>query len=573
MQKKILISLILIVVLPIALLTWLGLRMAHNEQQVGQAQLQSLVHTQLSTIDEAITGYFYNVQNDLLNSAKGLDLTSGALRNFTEHANQIRQILVLDAKGKRLYPSSSEMLSEAEKQFIQRIAPILDNPRILTQGAGLNLAASNTFSLASLKNNTNNKSRDVNNTYQSENGEGATAQFGWYVWHWNAELHQLFWWRDAQQRVIAFELSPVSVLSDIITRLPTTVNTPAMSNSSTRLINSNGQIIYEWGKYQVKQGEKYIAMLPLSHPLGSWKLEYYGPAINGTTTANSLSILVAVLLIGTALTALATYLYREHQRELRVAQQRVNFVNQVSHELKTPLTNIRLYAELLEAEVAEVFEDEQDQISEQFGAKEETKQGAQEAEKARKYIAIITAESQRLSRLISNILRFGQLQKSHLELHLQNARVDDIIQNSVLAFTPALQARGVEIHLDLHANALVMLDTEALEQILNNLISNAEKYAASGAALHIASAQTGAISNIVVRDFGPGIPARERVRVFQAFYRISSLLSDGVTGTGIGLDIARQLARLHGGDLALQDVDVGACFALTLHTPSAKEIS
>lgn len=569
MQKKILISLILIVVLPIALLTWLGLRMAHNEQQVGQAQLQSLVHTQLSNIDEAITGYFYNVQNDLLNSAKGLDLTSDALRNFTQHANQIRQILVLDAKGKRLYPSSSEILSEAEKQFIQRIAPILDNPRILTQGAGLSLAASNTFSLTSLKNNTNNKRLDVNHTYQSENGEGATAQFGWYVWHWNAELHQLFWWRDAQQRVIAFELSPVSVLSDIIARLPATVNTPAMSNSSTRLINSNGQIIYEWGKYQVKQGEKYIAMLPLSHPLGSWKLEYYGRAINGTTTANSLSILVAVLLIGTALTALATYLYREHQRELRVAQQRVNFVNQVSHELKTPLTNIRLYAELLEAEVAEVFEDEQDQEEVKQGAK----QGAQEAEKARKYIAIITAESQRLSRLISNILRFGQLQKSHLELHLKNARVDDIIQNSVLAFTPALQARGVEIHLDLHANSLVMLDTEALEQILNNLISNAEKYAASGAALHITSAQTAAISNIVVRDFGPGIPTRERVRVFQAFYRISSLLSDGVTGTGIGLDIARRLARLHGGDLVLQDVNVGACFALTLHTPSAKEIS
>jgi signal transduction histidine kinase len=312
--------------------------------------------------------------------------------------------------------------------------------------------------------------------------------------------------------------------------------------------------MYEWGKYQVKQDEKSTAMIPLSHPLGSWKLEYYAPALTGATTTNSLSIVVGVLLIGIALTALATYLYREHQREVRVAQQRVNFVNQVSHELKTPLTNIRLYAELLETEVADVFDDEQQQ----------------EGEKARKYIAIITAESQRLSRLIANVLRFGQLQKSQLDLRLQAAKLDEVIQRCVLAFSPALKAKGIVVSLDLHANILVMLDTEALEQILNNLISNAEKYAASGAALHISSTQTFDLSTILVRDFGLGIAALERVRIFQPFYRVSSLLSDGVTGTGIGLDIARQLARLHGGDLVLQEVDIGACFKLTLHTPAAK---
>jgi signal transduction histidine kinase len=264
-----------------------------------------------------------------------------------------------------------------------------------------------------------------------------------------------------------------------------------------------------------------------------------------------------VLLIGSALTALATYLYREHQREVRIAQQRVNFVNQVSHELKTPLTNIRLYAELLENEVGEIFEEAQHQ----------------DGDKARKYIAIITAESQRLSRLISNVLRFGQLQKSQLELRLQHAKIDEVIQRCVLAFDPALKEKNINVRLELHAISLVMLDTEALEQILNNLISNAEKYAASGTALHISSSQANDISTITVKDFGPGIPARERTRVFQAFYRVSSLLVDGVTGTGIGLDIARQLARLHGGDLVLQDADIGACFTVTLHTPPVKEIT
>ena len=558
LQKKILISLILIVSLPIALLAWLGLRMAHNEQQVVQVQLQSLVNAQLASVDEAITTYFYNVQNDLLSSASGLDLTKEGIQNFTNHSSQIRQILVLDASGKRLYPSTTDMLSEAEKQFIQRTAAIWDNPRILTQGAGLTLAPSVTFSLSSRKSNAgNNEKRESTSLEKNGNGEAAAAQFGWYAWHWNAELHQLFWWRDAQQRVIGFELSPVTVLSDIIARLPATVDTPAMRNSSTRLINSSGQIMYEWGKYQAKPDEKSVAMLPLSHPLGSWKLEYYAPALSGAATATSLSILVAVILIGAALAALATYLYREHQREVRVAQQRVNFVNQVSHELKTPLTNIRLYAELLENEVSDIFEEEQHQ----------------EGVKARKYIAIITAESQRLSRLISNVLRFGQLQKSQLELRLQQATIDEVIQRCLLAFSPALQEKNIKVSLDLHASTLVMFDTEALEQILNNLISNAEKYAASGTALHISSAQTSNISSITVKDFGPGIPLRERTRIFQPFYRISSLLSDGVTGTGIGLDIARQLARLHGGDLVLQEADIGACFIVTLHTPAVKEIT
>lgn len=557
MQKKILISLILIVLLPIGLLTWLGLRMAHNEQQLVQAQLQTLINAQLASVDEAITGYFYNVQNDLLASARDLDLSKESLQNFTGNSTQVRHILVIDANGKRLYPSPTEMLSAADMQFIQRTAAIWDNPRILTQGAALALAPSITFSLSSRKNVINktddNSTREISSPYK--NADMTAAQSGWYAWHWNAELHQIFWWRDAGQRVIGFELAPVAVLSDIIARLPATIDTAAMSNSSTRLINSGGQIIYEWGKYQVKPDEKSVAMMPLSHPLGSWKLEYYAPALTGAATANSLSIVVGVLLLASALAALATYLYREHQREVRVAQQRVNFVNQVSHELKTPLTNIRLYAELLETEVADVFEDQQQQ----------------EGDKARKYIAIITAESQRLSRLIANVLRFGQLQKSQLELRMQAAQIDEVIQRCVLAFSPALQGKGIAVSLDLQAEAVVMLDTEALEQILNNLISNAEKYAASGAALHISSKQNADLSTIAVRDFGPGIAAAERARIFQPFYRVSSLLSDGVTGTGIGLDIARQLARLHGGDLVLQEVEVGACFTLTLHTPAAKE--
>ena len=149
---------------------------------------------------------------------------------------------------------------------------------------------------------------------------------------------------------------------------------------------------------------------------------------------------------------------------------------------------------------------------------------------------------------------------------LANVLLDDVVQRCSDAFQPALDAKSITVQLQAHADGLVMLDAQALEQILNNLLSNAEKYAASGAAVHIETSQADGISTLDVRDFGPGIAKRERERVFEPFYRVSSRLSDGVAGTGMGLDIARQLARQHGGDITLREVESGACFRITLRT-------
>jgi signal transduction histidine kinase len=97
-----------------------------------------------------------------------------------------------------------------------------------------------------------------------------------------------------------------------------------------------------------------------------------------------------------------------------------------------------------------------------------------------------------------------------------------------------------------------------------------EKYAAGGARVEIATWQQREQSVICVRDYGPGIPKREREKIFQPFYRISHKLSDGVTGTGIGLTITRELTRLHGGDLELLPGSPGACFQVSLKTPEVE---
>ncbi|MDZ7937141.1 MAG: hypothetical protein U5M53_02190 [Rhodoferax sp.] len=134
MQKKIAITLLLIVLLPVAGLAWLGLRMAHNEQQVVAAQVQSLVHAQLQGVDDAIQGYFLELQDSLLAQLNQRPLDNDSLKQLARESAQVQQVLVIAADGSRVLPAPGAPLSESEKQFMQRTSALWDNPSLLTQG-------------------------------------------------------------------------------------------------------------------------------------------------------------------------------------------------------------------------------------------------------------------------------------------------------------------------------------------------------------------------------------------------------------------------------------------------------
>jgi signal transduction histidine kinase len=252
---------------------------------------------------------------------------------------------------------------------------------------------------------------------------------------------------------------------------------------------------------------------------------------------------------------LAVYFYRAHRQEMREAEQRVTFVNQVSHELKTPLTNIRLYAEMAEDKIQAM--------------------DLPEGSKLQHCLDVVTEESQRLSRLIANVLAFAKQKRGEAVLRPRAGSVDAIIASAVEIFRPTLTQKGIRVELVSKATQQVMVDPDVLSQIIANLVSNVEKYASSGGLLRITSHQEGDTTEIHVEDHGPGIPKGQLHRVFLPFVRLSHRVSDGVAGTGIGLSIARQHARLHGGDLTLQSTGQGAgCrFVLSIHTPSASSNS
>jgi signal transduction histidine kinase len=182
-------------------------------------------------------------------------------------------------------------------------------------------------------------------------------------------------------------------------------------------------------------------------------------------------------------------------------------------------------------------------------------------------VSIIQNESQRLSRLINNVLQFARPLGNQRTLQLELAVIDDIVRDVVASFRPRLESLGFEIQLDLAVTERRSLDADAVEQILINLVSNSEKYAAGGKWLSIITRSSDEQVEILVTDRGPGIPPRFAEKIFDPFVRISDRI-ESPAGTGIGLAIVRQLARLHGGDCRLVASQGGACFSCILHAKS-----
>jgi signal transduction histidine kinase len=424
----------------------------------------------------------------------------------------------LDARGQRTHPPSGALATDDEQAFVARtraiwsgVAPVYTTPR--PEGAPA----------ASSLDNVTRKLDPV-----------TAPSTGWLAWHWEEGLHLLFYVRRARD-TLGVELDRTALVARYLGRLPN--DEPGGARVS--LVDARGDVVYAWGHAPWARPPAPLASLALPHPLDSYRLTYVVETSLGPPLA-----LAAVVL---ALVALAFVVARERGRALREAEARMSFVTQVSHELKTPLTNIRLYAELL-GEALEGLDDDA-------------------VEAPRRHLAVIDLETQRLSRLIHDVLSFSRRQSGRLELHPREVDVEELAARVLAQFTPAFAAKGLVATLHGAAPTPRSLDPDAVAQILGNLLSNAEKYAASGRAIEVELAQDTASTTIAVRDHGPGVPAAERARIFEPFYRSSDALSDGAAGTGIGLTIARALAELHGGALVVEDAAPGAGFRLTLPHP------
>jgi len=189
-----------------------------------------------------------------------------------------------------------------------------------------------------------------------------------------------------------------------------------------------------------------------------------------------------------------------------------------------------------------------------------------EAAQLQPRLEVIVSESRRLSRLIGNVLMFAKQERKPITLKHKAGCIDAAIRAVIQQFEPTMREKQVDVRFEAGADLVVHFDFDVVEQILINLINNVEKYAADGKWLEVASRQTGDQTTIIVSDRGTGVVPTDRENIFEPFYRVSDRLEQPA-GAGIGLSIARRLARLHGGDLVLLDSDEGARFQIDLHTP------
>jgi signal transduction histidine kinase len=219
--------------------------------------------------------------------------------------------------------------------------------------------------------------------------------------------------------------------------------------------------------------------------------------------------------------------------ELRLAQQKATFVTNVSHELKTPLTSISLFVDLLR------------------------RKGPLPSSKKEQYLSLMASETERLTRLINNVLDFSR-DNGARRYAMKTVDASLVSGQIVESQRVRLESRGFSLSFERAAlDFLVRADPEALKQVLLNLLSNAEKYSAEKKEIAVTIARTQASVVITVRDRGIGIPEKDRERVFREFYRVDDSLSSGVQGTGLGLTIARRIARDHGGDVTCAPRDGG----------------
>lgn len=522
MNRHLVAVFLLIVLVPLAIVGWLGMRLAREQHERAGARLEEVMHDNLRRLDVSIGALLDKRERDVRLGIDGSPLTAEALRAQTRQTPIVSQYFNTDTDGELTHPSLMGQLSANEEEFLRRTRDIWAGRQLVPQNR------------------------------QESDGLSEPISSGWHPWFWGDGLRLIYWWRDRSGQIVGAELDRMRLLSDVVASLPETdPQAPSLATSRIRLVDATGGVLYQWGVYEPTDGEWPLVSHALNQPLAAWSLQYFAADTSENGWRQTLfGLLPGIGGLAVVVFGLAFYFFRESSREMCEAAQRVSFVNQVSHELKTPLTNIRMYAELLE-----------DELSNDDGS--------------RQYLGVIVSESQRLSRLITNILTFSRGERRELKLRRRTGVVDDAVQALLEQFRPSLENHGVTAGFEPGAGRPVSFDVDAVQQIVANLLTNVEKYAASGRRVDVTSEQVGDEVTITVSDRGPGIPIREHERIFEPFYRPSNALTDGVTGTGIGLAIARDLAVLHGGSLELVPAQgvargSGARFRLTLHCPMAK---
>jgi signal transduction histidine kinase len=252
------------------------------------------------------------------------------------------------------------------------------------------------------------------------------------------------------------------------------------------------------------------------------------------------------LVLALALAILAGYLlWRDVQRDRRLAEMRSQFVSSVTHELKTPLTAIRMFTETL-------------RLDEEVDRRTRSE-----------YLDTILHESERLSRLVDNVLDFGKIERGKKIYRFEPVRLDDVVEGAARAIQYPLEQAGFALDVAVeHDLPPVAADADALQQAILNLLTNAMKYSGDSRWIRLGLDRRNGDARIRVVDRGVGIAPADRRRVLERFYRAPTVENQHIPGAGLGLTLVAHIASAHGGAVEI-DSSPGTGSTFTIRLPLA----
>jgi signal transduction histidine kinase len=276
-----------------------------------------------------------------------------------------------------------------------------------------------------------------------------------------------------------------------------------------------------------------------------WTIQVYGDGDDGSALAGRRRLLLAGmgLLLALILTG-SWFIGHAVARELAVADLQSDFVSAVSHEFRTPLTTLCQLSELL--------------VRDRVASDEDRRQ----------YYEFLHSESHRLRRFVEGLLDFGRLEAGKMPFRFEELDAAALLRQAAAEFARAQQARGHRFEVaTMVETCVVRADRETLRCVFWNLFENAAKYSPECDTVWVNLANVDGHVAISVRDRGTGIPPNEQRRIFDKFVRGSAARASDVRGTGIGLAMARQIARAHGGDITVEsEIGKGSTFTVVLRT-------
>ena len=351
-------------------------------------------------------------------------------------------------------------------------------------------------------------------------------------------------WNNKQRYVQGLLLNPDIFLDGLINQA---FNDSALSNITRLIVAYQGKVIKT---YNANKEREYLPTTPnvasdllyqtrLIAPFGDMELLFSVSSLPLGTGAIIVSsaalVLLLVLVIGFIM------LYRLGAKQIALGEQQQNFVSAVSHELKTPLTSIRMYGELL-------------------------REGWVDEERKKTYYDFIFNESERLSRLINNVLHLARVTKNEQQANLVIKTVDELLDDNLMKIKSQIEPANFNLDLDIADDVKqcrINIDSDWLTQILINLVDNAIKFSSTAENKTIVMTVRRMANQTVlfgIRDFGPGIAKDQMRKIFDLFYRSENELTRETVGTGIGLALVHHLVKGMGGDIGLVNCNPGVEF-------------